>query len=140
MVFIIDQGSVFDAPSEKVWKYLNEASSEQHQHTMMTNVEFSMDGEHPVLAFETPGPGGMKVKQKIKMTMLPPVGFVSEYIEGPLTGSKAMQFYHPMGNRTGVTVVGEYVSSMIPENQLHSMVMQQLEMAFNEDQANLKKF
>lgn len=140
MVFIIDQGSVFDAPPEKVWKYVNEANTEQHQHDAMRNVDFSMDGEHPVLGFETEGPGGVKIKQKIKMTMLPPVGFLTEYVEGPLSGSKSMQFYHPMGNKTGVTVVGEFVSSMIPENQIHGMVMQQLEMIFNEDQANIKKF
>jgi hypothetical protein len=82
----------------------------------------------------------MKMKQKMRLTMLPPVGFLSEYIEGPLTGSKSMQFYHPMGNRTGVTVVDEFVSTMIPESQIHGAVMQQLETAFNEDQANLKKF
>jgi hypothetical protein len=32
------------------------------------------------------------------------------------------------------------VSSMLPENQIHGVVMQQLEMAFKEDQENLKKF
>jgi hypothetical protein len=80
------------------------------------------------------------MKQKLKITMLPPVGFVQEYIEGPLTGSKSMQFYQSMGNRTGVTVVGEFVSTMMPESQIHGAVMTQLETAFNEDQANLKKF
>jgi hypothetical protein len=140
MVFVIDQGSVFDAPVDKVWKYVNEANTDQHSHTAMRNVQFSMDGEHPVLSFETEGPGGMKFQQKMKMTMVPPVGFLTEYIDGPLKGSKSMQFYHPMGDKTGVTVVGEFVSSMLPENQIHGVVMQQLETAFNEDQANIKKF
>jgi hypothetical protein len=82
----------------------------------------------------------MKFQQKMKLTMLPPVGFVTEYVEGPLKGSKSMQFYHPMGSKTGVTVVGEFVSTMLPENQIHGVVMQQLETAFSEDQANLKNF
>jgi hypothetical protein len=141
MVFIIDQGSVFDAPADKVWKYVTEADNEQHQHSSLRNVEYTPEGERAgVLSFDTEGPGGMKIKQKLRMTMLPPVGFLQEYIEGPLAGSKAMQFYHPMGDKTGVTVVGEFVSSMLPENQIHGVVMQQLETAFNEDQANLKKF
>jgi hypothetical protein len=140
VVFIIDQGSVFDAPMDKVWKYLNEADQEQHAHASMTNVQYSQEGEHGIMSFETPGPGGMMMKQKLKITMLPPVGWVMEYLEGPLAGSKSMQFYHAMGNKTGVTVVGEFVSKMMPENQIHGAVMQQLETAFNEDQANLKKF
>jgi len=140
MVFVIDQGSVFDAPIDKIWKYITTANNDQHNHTSMMNVQYSIEGEHPILAFETEGPGGSKMKQKLKLTMLPPTGYLMEYVEGPLKGSKAMQFYHAMGDKTGITVAGEFVSTIMPENMIHGMVMQQLEMAFNEDQVNLKKF
>ncbi len=140
MVFIVDEGSVFDAPTEKIWRYLQTAEDDEHIHRSMMNVQMEMEGEQPVLSFETEGPGGMKANNKLKMTMFPPVGFLLEYTEGPLTGSKVMQYYIPMGNRTGVTVAGDYVSKMMPEGQLKSVVIAQLEQAFNEDQANLQKF
>jgi len=48
-------------------------------------------------------------------------------------------FYFPNGNKTGVTVVGEFTSSMMPdENQLKQAVMSFLEQAFNEDSAYLQ--
>jgi len=45
-----------------------------------------------------------------------------------------------MGDRTGVTVVGEFVSRSIPENQLKSVVLAQLERSYNEDNENLRNF
>ncbi len=99
-----------------------------------------MQENTPVISFETEGPGGMKATNKIKLTFFPPVGYLMEYVEGPLTGSKAMQHYVPMGNRTGVTVTGEYLSAMIPQNQLKAAVLAQLEQAFNEDNVTLQKF
>ena len=73
---------------------------------------------------------------KIKSTPLLPVGRMMEYVEGPLAGSRSFLYYVPMGDRTGVTVVGEFVSRSIPENQLKSVVLSQLERSYNEDNEN----
>jgi hypothetical protein len=140
MVFIIDEGSVFDSPLDKIWRYMETADGDEHVHRSMTNVQMEMEGDNPVMTFETPAPGGMKATNKMRITMFVPVGILMEYLEGPLAGSKVMQYYKPMGNRTGITVVGEYTSKMMQGDQLKGMVMQNLEQAFNEDQANLLKF
>ncbi len=140
MVHILDEGSVFDAPLDKIWRYLQTAPEDLHVHRSMMNVQTVMEGDQPVMSFETEAPGGMKVKNKIKMTFFAPVGFLLEYTDGPLTGSKVMQHYAPMGNRTGVTVAGEYVSRMMPENQIKPLILGELEQAFKEDNANLQKF
>ena len=92
------------------------------------------------MSFENEGPGGMMMKSKVKFTMFPPVGFLMEYVEGPMTGSKSMQYYQPMGGRTGVTVVGEFVSKELPEQQIKPIVTHGLETAFDEDSTNLQKF
>src|SRR5579862_6832860 len=137
MVFVLDEGSVFDAPVDKIWRFMS-TPGDHHKHASMTNRKFETDGNSTVLSFEAVGPGGQKTLVKIKSTPLVPVGRMLEYIEGPLAGSKVMSYYVPMGQKTGITIVGEYVSKTIPEAQLKSVVMAQLEQSFNEDNENLK--
>jgi hypothetical protein len=57
MVFIIDQGSVFDAPLEKIWRYMTTADEQQHQHNSIRNVQYTQEGDHGLMTFDTPGPG-----------------------------------------------------------------------------------
>ena len=98
-----------------------------------------MEGEHPIMSFDAQTPNGGWVKQTLKMTMFPPVGFTLEYMDGDFVGSKLMQYYIPKGNKTGVTVVGEIVSKSLSPDMAKKMVLKNLETAFNEDQQNLKK-
>jgi hypothetical protein len=99
----------------------------------------TMDGQNPVLHFEAQTPSGGWVKQTLKLTMMPPLGLLLEYLDGDFAGSKAITYYTPKGNKTGVTVVGEWVSKSVPADQLKAMVLKNLEAAYNEDQENLEK-
>jgi len=140
MVFIIDEGSAFDAPLDKIWRFL-QTPPDVHNHPANQNVKAEVQPDHSVImSFDNAGPGGMKISNKIHFTMFPPVGMLVEYIGGPLTGSRMMQYYIPMGEKTGTTVAGDFKSQMVPENQLKPLVMQNLEKAFNEDQENLRRF
>ncbi len=137
MVFVIDDGSEFNAPLDKVWALAK--SEAYHQHSFQKNVKVTMEGQNPILSFETPTPDGRTVRQSIRITNHPPLGFNLEYLDGDFAGTKAMQYYTPKGNKTGVTVVGEWVSKTVQPDMLKSMVLKNLETAFNEDQENLKK-
>jgi hypothetical protein len=137
MVFIVDEGSVFKAPLDKIWK-LN-ASEGEHSHPSLRNQNSEMEGEHPVLSYETQMPNGGWVKNRVRMTLLPPVGIAFETIEGPMTGSKSFQYYTPRGAETGITVVGNWVANGIPEEAIKPAVMGFLETVFKEDQANLAR-
>jgi len=139
LVFIIDEGSTFDAPIEKVWRFM-QMGREQHKHVGRTNMKIEPQGDSSILSFETEGPGGNKIQNRNKSTSFPPVGRVVEYLEGPLAGSRAVTYYIPMGQKTGITVVGEFVSKTIPEAQIKSVVMEIFEKSFNEDVENLKNF
>jgi len=140
MVFIVDKEGTFDAPLEKIWRFLV-APASAHAHPGNINVQTEMQGEHVILSFENQIPGAAgRVKQKIKMTMIPPVGLTMEYLEGPMAGTKTMQYYQPKGLKTDVVVVGEFTSNVIPEAQLKAMALRNLEQAFNEDQENLRRF
>lgn len=137
MVFIVDEGSNFKGPLDKVWK-LNQSEG-QHSHPSLRNMSGEMQGEHVILSYETKMPDGTWVKQKSRSTAYPPLGIVYETIEGPMTGSKSFQFYTPKGKETGVTVVGEFVSKGVPDADVKKGVMAFLSMVFDEDQKNLSK-
>ena len=137
MVFIHDEGSEFRAPLDKVWK-LNTTEGE-HSHPSLRNSRSEMEGEHPILRYETQMPDGSWAKHKVRLTLLPPVGIAFETLEGPMAGSKSFQYYTPKGAKTGITVVGEWISQGVPDAAIKGAVLKFLETVFKEDQANLAK-
>jgi len=136
MVFLNDEGSEFDAPLDKVWK-LNQ--SEDHSHPSLKNPSQEMEGEHPILSYETQTPDGGWVKHRVRMSVFPPVGIVFETIEGPMKGSTSFQIYTPKGSKTGITVVGAWGAGGIPDARRQGAVRQFLDTVFNEDRANLAR-
>ena len=137
MVFFIDEGSEFKGSLDRVWKLAQ--SEMEHKHSFQKNVKTTMEGENPVMSFDAQTPNGGWVKQTLKMTLVPPIGFSLEYVDGDFAGSKSFQYYIPKGNKTGVTVVGDVISKSLPPEMAKKMVLKQLETAFNEDQENLKR-
>jgi hypothetical protein len=135
MVFIIDEGSTFKAPIEKVWK-LN-MSEGNHSHPSLKNPSTEMEGEHPILSYETQMPDGSWAKNRVKMTLLPPVGVGFETLEGPMAGSTSFQFYTPKGSETTITVVGNWTAKGVPDEAIRQGVLGFLDTMFKEDQANL---
>jgi hypothetical protein len=137
MVYIIDEGSTFKAPLDKVWK-LN-MSEGNHLHPSLRNQGSSMEGEHPILTYETKMPDGSWAKNRVKMTLLPPVGIGFETLEGPMAGSTSFQFYTPKGAETGITVVGNWTAKGVPDEMIRQAVLGFLDTVFREDRANLAR-
>jgi hypothetical protein len=137
MVFIVDEGSVFKGPLDKVWK-LN-ASEGQHNHPSLKNSKAEPAGENAMILSYDVDMGGKTARVRSKLTMVPPLGTLAETLEGPMAGSKSFQFYTPRGNETGVTVVGQWKSSVMSDDQIRTAVMGFLQTVFDEDQANLSK-
>lgn len=135
MVYILDEGSVFDAPIDRIWKYL---PSDGHRHNSLKLISREMmDGNAVVITAERNLLGKM-VRTKIKNTLYPPFGFVQEHLGGPTAGSRAFVYYIPKGDKTGITIVGEFVLSGMDEKTTREAVMAQLQLTFDEDNANLK--
>jgi hypothetical protein len=135
MVYILDEGSVFDAPIDKVWKYL---TSDEHRHNSLKLISREMATSNTVIITAERNIMGKTVRSKIKNTLYPPFGFVQEHLEGPTAGSRAFVYYIPKGNKTGITIVGEFVLSGMDEKTTRDAIMAQLQMSFDEDNANLK--
>jgi hypothetical protein len=76
---------------------------------------------------------------KIRGTMYYPLGIAFEILEGLFADSKYFVYYIPIdNNKTGVTVVGDFKSNMIPEDEIKPIVLDFSERVFNEDVAYLK--
>jgi hypothetical protein len=82
---------------------------------------------------------GKLVRTKITNTLYPPFGFVQEHLEGPTAGSRAFVYYVPKGNKTAITVVGDFRLEGADEQRTKDAVLAQLQVSFDEDNANLKK-
>jgi hypothetical protein len=141
MARINDQeGSKFDAPIDVLWKYLQHPQAHGNAHMgsrnramkPLTDTSFVVSWEQDM--------GGQWVKVANRITVFPPLGMVSEAIEGPMAGSKMFTVYTPHGDKTEVSVLGEMQAAGVPPNKLEPMVRGFWEMAYNEDNAGIREF
>ena len=125
---------MFDAPIEKVWKFM---PSEHHQHAAFKSVRMVEDG------FETEllrGDGKTTSKALFKLKMNPPSGYETTVQGGPLDGASFRHMFTPMGQKTQVNVEGDFrpIAGMTEAVQL-KILDDFFTTAFNEDNANMQK-
>jgi len=137
MVHVKDEGSTFDAPLDTVWKYLQMPEDHNRTHKSRNFRSKPLAENMMEMSWEA-NIGGSWVPLRTRLTALPPVGVAIEMLEGPMAGSKFFNIYTPMGARTGITVVGEFTSKMVPPAQLEASVRGFLEQVYNEDAAAIK--
>ncbi|HYA10630.1 MAG TPA: hypothetical protein VEH10_03030 [Thermoplasmata archaeon] len=137
MVHVKDEGSTFDAPLDTVWKYLQMPEDHNRTHKSRNFRSKPLAENMMEMSWEA-NMDGSWVPLRTRLTALPPVGVAIEMLEGPMAGSKFFNIYTPMGARTGITVVGEFTSKMIPPAQLEASVRGFLEQVYNEDAAAIK--
>jgi len=138
MVRIRDDG-VFDAPIEKLWKYIQDNDNHQHRAFQVTKV-LNQKGNAMTIEAKVANPAGGMDSEKFVMTMNPPKGFTLEYLSGAMKGSKQTHTYTPMGNKTRVDVEGEFVGKGMDDATIKKNILGYYAMAFEEDNANLKKY
>jgi ligand-binding SRPBCC domain-containing protein len=138
MVHVSDEG-MFDAPVEKIWRFLNDDNSHQHSSLKFSKVleqtDKGMTAEVDIMR-----PGEASRKETWKMSFNPPKGFSLEITSGPMKGTKHSHTYTPMGNKTKVVVEGEFVAQGMDDASLKKAVLGMFEQVFNEDSAALKNY
>ncbi|MCI4362923.1 MAG: hypothetical protein L3K13_01265 [Thermoplasmata archaeon] len=137
MVFLVDKGGVFDAPVEEVWMYLasGEEHSQAHLHEAVRRVAHSPNSL--TYSWEQRF-DGEPVRFAMRSTSFAPVGIAYEVLEGPFTGSSFFVYYAPRGDRTSVTVVGEFLSPTIPPSHVAAAVERFLALEFEQDGAAIR--
>jgi hypothetical protein len=142
MVFVEDSGSVFDAQLDMVWK-LGEAHIKEgnriHPNTRNNKSEILNETTFINSWEQVDDANGQNIRMKIRGTMYYPLGIAFEILEGPFVDSKYFVYYIPIdNNKTGVTVVGDFKSNIISEEQIKPIVLDFSERVFNEDVVYLK--
>jgi len=140
MVHIRDDG-VFDAPLEKIWRYMN-AGEQDHQHrsSRITKV-LEQKGNTMVLEAEVRNATGSGThKETWKFIMNPPKSWDTEYLSGPMKGTKHTHTYTSIGDKTKVEVAGDFRVEGFDEAATRKAILAYLEEVFNEDNAALKRF
>lgn len=133
MVHVRDEGATFDAPVAVVWEYLNSGPTHVEAHKLIRNRTSQPAGENAIIASMERNWNGEWVKVVSRMTRLPPLGIVQEFLEGPLAGSKAVLVYTPQGRKTRVDVYGEFTSPTIPEKDVEKAALKWLSESYDED-------
>ena len=139
MVHVKDDG-IFDAPIDRIWKYVNDEQAHQHGSFRVTKV-LEEKGNAIVAEAKLGNPDGTFNMEKVRMVMNPPKGYDFEYLSGPMKGTKHSHTYTPMGHQTKVVVEGEFtVPPGMTENAVRKNALDYFAMVFEEDNSALKKY
>ena len=135
MVFIKDEGSLFDAPIDVVWEYIFGGEGHDASHKTTRGAKMKALVESPfVLRYAAERKYGTRwVPETMRITFFPPVATVQELLNGPMAGSKWTYVYSPQGRRTRIDVHGEFRSRKFSERKLRQVATHFLENEFRED-------
>jgi hypothetical protein len=141
VVFIICQGDEFQGEIDKVWK-LNEILMKEpekvHKNAINYNIE-TVNKNTIVQSWQT-NIDNQITKNKMQFATYHRLGVAVEILEGKLEGSKAFVYFTPKEETTGVTVVGDFRSATLSDDdQLRQEVLSMVKNSFNEENAYLKK-
>ncbi|MGA8710546.1 MAG: hypothetical protein WB786_04870 [Thermoplasmata archaeon] len=134
MVFVRDEGSVYNAPVDEVWRFLSTdaAHSEAHRHRKVERK--TLPGNAGEYTWEQDFEG--KPEQFImRWTSFPPFGIAYDVLGGPFTGSKFFVYYRPRGDKTRVTIVGDFVSPTLSATRIEASVLGFFALEFEQDSA-----
>jgi hypothetical protein len=132
MVFLRDEGSVFDAPIEVVWEYM---TGETHDaaHTTTRNPTFEKVSDLTIIYGSERYLRGKWAPDKLRISMFPPVAVVTEWLEGVLAGSKFVYLYSPHRHRTRIDVYGEFNSKTLPPDEVEAAAREFLDTEYAAD-------
>jgi hypothetical protein len=137
MVFVRDDGSEFDAPLDEVWEFVGSGDEHSHAHHHQDWRRERGEGNSGTYSWEQEF-AGRPMRFTMHWVSYHPLGVAYDVPEGPFAGSRFFLYYVPRGPRTGVSVVGEFLSSTIPADRLEAEVLRFFAVEFDQDQAALR--
>ena len=138
MVFVRDEGSVYDAPLDVVWAYFGSGRehSDAHRHREVRREAIrDRSGQY---SWEQDFRGA-PTRFTMRWTSFAPLGLAYDVLEGPFAGSRFFLYYIPQGGKTGVSVVGEFTSPSIPSDRLTDAVDEFFSLEFLQDREAIRE-
>ena len=133
MVYLKDEGSVFDAPIDFVWKYIFGGEEHDSAHKTTRSPKFGKVSDITILYGSERYLRGKWAPDQLRISMFPPVSVVTEWLEGALAGSKLVYLYLPQGEKTRIDVYGEFTSKTLPPQEVEAAAREFLETEFAAD-------
>jgi hypothetical protein len=138
VVHVEDAGSRFDAPLEVVWRFVSSGDGHSAAHGHRRNARERLSENSGRYSWEQEFEGSA-TRFTMIWTAFPPTGIAYRVIEGPFDGSVFFLYYTPEGPRTGVTIVGEFVSPTIPAERVAASALRFFAVEFEQDAAGLRR-
>jgi hypothetical protein len=138
MVYVKDEGSVFEAPIDAVWKYIFGGLDHDSAHKTTRNPKFEKVSDITILYGSERLLRGKWAPDRLRISMFPPVSVVTEWLEGVLAGSKFVYVYTPQGNKTRIDVYGEFTSNTLPPDEVEAAAREFLDSEFRDDAPRVK--
>ncbi len=141
MVHVKDEGD-FDAPIDKIWKFLMDATPGVHAHQSIRGMK-TLEQKGPVATTEIEflNPDGRSTRRETwKFSYNPPHGFEMESLSGASKGTKYAHKYTSRGNKTRVDVEGEFHFQGMDDTTTRQVAMGFLSQVFDEDSASLRNY
>lgn len=137
MVFVRDEGSLFEAPLDVVWEFVSSGDGHSSAHRHRKVDRRPLPGNSGQYSWEQEFDGA-PTRFVMRWTAFPPVGIAYDVLEGPFTGSRFFLYYTPLGPRTGVTIVGEFCSPTLPVEEIPPAVDRFFALEFEQDHAAIR--
>lgn len=140
MVFIEDNGAIYDASLEDLWQYL--ASPEHgsaHAGSARNLRVTSTDGPNALTSAERRLEGRWTAFVS-KTSGFPPLCVCSEELEGDFAGTKFVSVYRPEFHVTRVDLFGDVRSPVFPPEEAHRKFLATLQVAYEEDVRGLRAY
>ncbi|MCI4337451.1 MAG: hypothetical protein L3K17_09770 [Thermoplasmata archaeon] len=138
MVYVKDEGSVFDAPIDVVWAYIFGGGEHDGSHKTTRNPKFEKLSDITITYAAERKFRGKWAPHQLRISMIPPISVVTEWLEGVLEGSKLVYVYSPQGKKTRIDVYGEFTSKTLPPEDVESAAREWLSAEFKDDAAPVR--
>jgi hypothetical protein len=138
VVFVRDEGSVFEAPLDAVWEFVGSSHhARAHGHRRVRRRGYTE--RSGTYSWEQPF-GGAAARFAMRWISFWPLGVAYQVTEGPFAGSRFFLIYEPRGERTAVSVVGEFVSPKLAPDAIKPAVLGFFALEFEQDSRGLAAF
>ena len=139
MVYVKDEGSVFEAPIDFLWTYIFGGADHDSAHKTTRNPKFTKISDVTILYGSERYLRGKWAADQFRISMFPPIAVVTEWLEGVLEGSKFVYLYTPQGERTRVDVYGEFTSKTVPPREVEAAAREFLDTEFSADAPTVRE-
>lgn len=143
MTYFEDRGSVYDAPIEVLWDFM-EKDEEFHpkaHSTGLRNFEAKEISEvTSVVRCEVRNGEGQWRRMVARITSIRPAVRIQEELEGPYAGSKTVYLYSPRGRKTAVDILFYMKSSELTPEEIRRDRLRTHARSFAEDVPYLRRF